>query len=133
MAAAMAAQIFKNVGLTAEVFSAGVSAWPNQPASRHAVSAMAEGGLCLLNHKSMTVSDAMLNEASLVLAMTRQHRATLLLDYPSAAHKIFTIAGYIDSDMDISDPFGGSLEDYRTCAHQLKGLLVKVAKKLGNL
>ena len=130
MAAAMAAQIFSEAGLTAEVLSAGISAWPNQPASRHAISVMEEGGLCLLSHRAATTSDAILKEASLVLAMTGSHQAILLSDYPAAKEKIFTLAEYVGQCLDISDPFGGSLEDYRICAGQIKELLVLVVEKL---
>ena len=130
MAAAMAAQIFDEAGLLVTVMSAGVSAWPNQPASRHAIMVMEEDGLSLSAHKASITSDTILNEASLVLAMTESHQAILLSDYPSAKEKVFTLAGYVGDSIDISDPFGGSLEDYRACASQIKGLLVLAAQKL---
>jgi len=132
MAAAMAAQIFEEAGLAAVVLSAGVSAWPNQPASRHAIMVMEEGGLCLLAHKASIVSDNILDDASVVLAMTGSHQAILLSDYPMAKEKIFTLAGYVGESIDVSDPFGGSLEDYRACAAQIKGLLVLAVERLKN-
>ena len=131
MAATMATQIFADAGLTAEVLSAGVSAWPNQPASRHAISVMEEGGLCLVAHRATAVSESMLEDATLVLTMTSHHRAILLSDYPSANDKIFTLGEYVGSSEDIADPFGGNLEEYRACAAQIKELLLQVAKKLG--
>jgi len=130
MAAAMATQIFEKAGLQVTVLSAGVSAWPNQPASRHAIMVMEEGGLSLLAHKASIASEKIINEASLVLAMTDSHKAILLSDYPSAKEKVFTLAGYVAESLDISDPFGGSLEDYRACAVQIKGFLALVAEKL---
>jgi len=132
MAAAMATQIFTNAGLAAEVTSAGVSAFNNQPASHHAVKVMGDGGLCLLSHRAALVNAAMLETATLVLTMTGSHRAMLHSDYPATKEKIFTLAGYVGDDMNISDPFGGSEDEYRACATQMRDLLELVAKKLCN-
>jgi len=63
--------------------------------------------------------------------MTGHHRAVLLSHYPSAKDKIFTLGEYAGEDIDISDPFGGSLEEYRDCASQIKNMLVCIAEKLG--
>jgi len=130
MAAVMARQIFAKAGLATEVISAGVSAMNGQPASRHAVKVMEEGGLCLLSHKAAIVSGDMLDTAGLVLTMTGSHRAVLLSDYPAVGGKVFTLAGYVGDDMNVADPFGGSEEVYRACATQIRGLLELVAEKL---
>ena len=130
MAAAMAAKIFAEAGLITEILSAGVSAWPGQPASRHAVTAMEECGLDLLAHKSAIVSDKLIGDAALVLTMTKTHRAMLHSDYPAAKEKIFTLGEYAGENIDISDPYGGSLADYRQCAAQIKSMLEIVAAKL---
>jgi len=130
MAAAMAAQIFTEAGLAAEVSSAGVSAWGGQPASRHAVAVMEECGLGLHKHNSTLVTTALLNSATVVLTMTRSHRAMLLSDYPAAKDKIYTLAEYAGDSVDIADPFGGDQEEYRICATQLRKLLRIVADKL---
>jgi len=131
MAAVMAAQIFAEAGLVAEIISAGVSAMPGQPASRHAAQIMKEDGLCLSTHKSADVSGDMMDTAALVLTMTGSHREVLLSDYPAAHDKIFTLAGYVGNDMNISDPFGGSVDVYRDCATQIRALLMQAAERLG--
>ena len=130
MAAALAEQIFSQAGLVTKVASAGVSAWANQPASRHAISVMKDKGLCLIAHKAALVSKEILDGAALILTMTSSHGAVLISDYPEAKDKIFTLGEYVGKNTDISDPFGGSLEDYRTCAEQIKTLLLRAAKKL---
>jgi len=132
MAAAMASHIFANAGLAVEVFSAGVNAIEGQPASRHAVTVMKEGGLCLLSHKAAIVSADLLGDAALVLTMTDSHRTVLLSDYPAAHEKIFTLAGYVDDNINIADPFGGSKEEYSACAAQIRELLTLAAKKFGS-
>jgi len=126
MAAALAAQIFSK----AEIVSAGVNAWGNQPASRHAITVMEEDGLCLLKHRATLVSDEIIKSAKLVLTMTETHKMILLSDYPGEKTKIFNLGEYAGENVDISDPFGGSLEEYRACAAQIKALLVKAARRL---
>ena len=130
MAAAMAAQIFAESGLTAEISSAGVNAFQGRPASCHAITVMEEGGLCLQSHKASVVCGETLESASLVLTMTASHRAVLLSDYPAAEDKIFTLAEYVGDAQDVSDPFGGSVEEYRACAAQIRKLLEMAVKKL---
>ena len=130
MAAAMAAQIFAEAGLAAEIFSAGVNAMPNQPASRHAITVMEESGLCLLSHRATVVSDELLDSAELVLTMTDSHRAVLLSDYPKARDMVFTLSEYIGDEADVADPFGGDVEEYRACAAQIKDMLLRVVEKL---
>ena len=130
MAAAMAAPLFAEAGLTVEIFSAGVNAMPNQPASRHAITVMEEDGLCLLSHRAAIVSEDILDNAWLVLTMTDRHRAVLLSDYPKARDMVFTLSEYIGEAADIADPFGGDVEEYRTCAAQIKAMLLRVVEKI---
>jgi len=130
MAAAMAAQIFAEAGLKAEVLSAGTSAWANQPASRHAISVMEEGGLCLVAHRAAIASGEVLANATVVLTMTAGHKAILLSDYPEARAYIFTLGEYVGGAGDVADPFGGSIEEYRACAAQIRGMLQEVVKRL---
>jgi len=132
MAATMAIDIFAKAGLATEVTSAGVNAMQGQPASRHAITVMEEGGLCLLSHQATIVSGDMLENAALVLTMTGSHRAILLSDYPAARGKVFTLAEYVGDDINIADPFGGNVDVYRDCAAQMQALLLLVAKKIGN-
>jgi len=133
MAAVLATDIFAKAGLVAQVLSAGVSAWANQPASRHALSVMEEDGLSLTSHKACMVSDELVKNATVILSMTGTHRAILHSDYPKAKDKIFTLCEYAGHGKDISDPFGGSLEEYRACASEIKVLLQIVATKIAAL
>jgi len=130
MAEVMAARIFAEAGLVVEVSSAGVSAFSGQPASRHALRVMKDGGLCLLSHKAAAVSGGMMEAAALVLTMTRGHRAALLSGYPAAMGKVFTLAEYVGGEADVADPFGGNADEYRACAAQIRELLTLAAEKL---
>ena len=130
MAEVMASRIFAEAGLAVRVSSAGVSAYCGQPASRHAVSVMEDCGLCLLSHKAALVTKSMLAAAQFVLTMTGSHREVLVSGYPEAKGKVFTLAEYTGGNGNVADPYGGSVDDYRECAAQIRELLVIATAKL---
>jgi beta-galactosidase len=74
----------------------------------------------------------LIDEADLVLAMTRSHKAQLLAIKPDASHKIFTLAEYCaeDNGRDISDPFGGDLNTYKRCRDEIAENLKKLIDML---
>ena len=131
MAAAIAASIFKNEGLEISVLSAGVSAADGHPASENAALAMQEMGLELAAHKSQPALPEILEAAALVLTMTQGHLRYVKSAAPKA--NAFELGAYVGSPADVCDPFGGSLEVYRTCAAQIKELLHAGLEKFTHL
>ncbi|MCL1843225.1 MAG: low molecular weight protein arginine phosphatase [Defluviitaleaceae bacterium] len=131
MAAALASAIFQREGLTIQVSSAGVFATDGQPASKNAALAMENEKLDLSAHKSRKTLPEILEAATLVLAMTRGHLSHIKNLCPAA--NAFTLGEFAESLMEISDPFGGNLEEYLTCAAQIKKLLIVCTDKFKNL
>ena len=99
-----------------DVFSAGIAAEENEPASREAVQIMHECGLDLSQHLSQRVTDHMLVNSTLVLALTERHRRALCEARPDLADRIRLLGR---NGEDITDPIGGTLEDYRYCSSQI--------------
>jgi len=130
MAEAIARDFFAREGLSIQVLSAGVSAFNQQPASQHAITAMEADGLDLYAHQSQNVTSQMLHDASLVLALTRGHKQMLLSIVPSAKKKIYTLGEYAGTRQDVDDPFGQDLITYLACAAQIRGLLEKCLTKI---
>jgi len=122
MAQVMAAQIF---GESCEVASAGIMAMPNLEASRHAVEAMKQRKIDLTKHKSQMLTEDLLNWADLVLTMTESHKAAI----PDNQNKVYTLGEYASTKVSISDPFGGDLDIYLSCAKEIYGLLEKIKNK----
>ncbi|HLO03902.1 MAG TPA: low molecular weight protein arginine phosphatase [Symbiobacteriaceae bacterium] len=106
-----------------EVLTAGTSTVHGLPATTHAVTAMQERGLDLGAHRSQPVTPALLKSVDLVLTMTVSHREALRAQFPAMANKIHTLAEYAGSARDVSDPFGGPLDEYRRTAQSLAELL----------
>ena len=110
-----------------EVGSAGVGAFSGQPASRHSQELARERGLDLSGHRSRAVTVDLVDDATHIFAMSRGHLADLLDDYPEAEDKIFLVSEFAAEDelrgRDLTDPFGGGLEDYRETLARLERLL----------
>lgn len=99
-----------------DVFSAGIAAGESDPATREAVQIMLESNLDLSQHLSQQVTAPMLEESTLVLTMTDRHRRALEDSRPDLADRLHLLDR---NGEDISDPIGGTLEDYRLCAQQI--------------
>ena len=98
------------------VGSAGVAAWPGDPATPAAVLVASEHGADLLGHRSRAVSPELLAAATEVIAMTRGHAATVAARFPGVGPTPTLIGG---PDDDLPDPIGGDLQVYRACADTL--------------
>jgi len=122
MAQVMAAQLF---GESYKVASAGIMAMPKQAASPHAVEAMKQRKIDLTRHKSQILSEDLLNWADLVLTMTESHKSAIT----NSKNKIHTLGEYASIKKSISDPFGGDLDTYLSCAKEIYELLEKIKNK----
>lgn len=134
------------------VSSAGTGALPGDPASENAIRAMQAEGIDLTGHRATRLDRQMVLESDLVLTMTSRHKEAVLGIVPEAGGRVFTLKEFIggvtnpgseanpgrgsppgkgqDGDLpgenlDIADPFGGSLEIYLRVAGELKALLQK--------
>ena len=124
MAQVMAAQLF---GESLQVTSAGLMAAPNSAASAHAITAMSERQLDLTGHSSQMVTEVLLKSADLILTMTESHKSALIQTAPD---KVYTLGEYAGYNISVGDPFGGSLDVYRTCAEEIYRLLLKIHDKV---
>jgi len=99
------------------VESAGTSAAPGMPASAGAIEVMAEMEIDIRAHRSRPLTEALVREAEVIVAMTRDHRDTILDHFPIAARRIFLLGSFapVSGEREISDPFGGSVQIYRLC------------------
>lgn len=96
------------------VQSAGVAAWPGQPAAAGAVEAMKEIGCDITGHRTRAVEPQMVADARYILAMTAGHHRDIVARFPLAENKVFLVHGFGAREAcDVSDPVGMPLETYR--------------------
>ena len=87
-------------GVLAGVSSAGLLP-PGSPATREAVATMAARGLDLDAHRSRRIDPRLLQEADLILGMTREHvREVAVLD-PAALARTFTLKELVRAGYDV--------------------------------
>jgi protein-tyrosine-phosphatase len=106
--------------LDLDVFSAGVAAADNMPASPEAISILHETGIDLSAHLSQQVTVPMLEQSDLILAMTPGHLAALKGARPDLASRMRTLR---TDGQGISDPIGCGMTEYRRCAEEITGCL----------
>lgn len=118
------------------VISAGVAAINGDKASPNAIKAMQELGIDLTCHSATQLTEELIKKADLILTMTQRHRDMVLIMDPGARGKVYTLIEYISEgqeeqiNLDIQDPFGGSIEVYRQSAVQIKKALEILVEKL---
>ena len=103
--------------------SAGTWALENQPASGHAITAMAERGIDLTAHRGQTITRELIEQAAVVIVMTGSHRDALTSEFPAARGKLHLMSELIDRTFDIADPYGNTLAEYQDCAASLAKLI----------
>lgn len=117
----MAEGIFKDIaakrGVNAEIASAGVAAFNGDNAAQNAIEALKEIGIDISSHRSSCISTLQITNADKIYVMTEQHRKILENALPQSELPIVV--------MNVSDPYGGDLEEYRKCRDQIKAFLEK--------
>jgi len=99
------------------VQSAGVAAFPGDPATELAIEVAAEYGANLTDHRSRPVNSELLEQATDVITMTHAHAAVLKYRYPGIGPVPVPLCG---DDEDLLDPIGGDLAVYRACAETIR-------------
>ena len=103
--------------------SAGTWALEDQPATDHAIAAMARRGIDLTPHRGQLVTAAIMAQASVVIVMTRNHFDALAAEFPSYRHKLHLMSELKGRGFDVSDPYGGAPDDYESTARLLEDLI----------
>jgi protein-tyrosine phosphatase len=104
-----------------EAESAGTSADGGQPPSANAIEVMKRAGIDISGHRSRRLTAEMLQDAGVVVAMTRAHRFHIGKLLPAALKKTRLLMEFADRpDSDVADPFGGSPDVYGTCFEEIK-------------
>ena len=113
------------------VGSAGISAFDGQPASRHSVDVMTQEDIDISHHTSRMLTPEIVDSASHIFGMTCAHRDAVQMMFPASREKVFVLREFLvgpdaDFDLDVSDPIGGSLEEYVRTRNLIKEALTSV-------
>ena len=110
------------------IMSAGIAAAPGSRPSPQAVEVMAQSDISLDGHVAQPLSERLAKHADVIWTMTNGHRHAIVAQWPDAARRVDVLR---TDQLDISDPIGGSLEVYRSCANQIAEHLSARIDQLG--
>lgn len=145
MAANLMQSFIQKRQLDWSVSSAGLFVEPGAPMASQAQAALAELGLEVGPHQAQPVTQALMDEADVVLTMTGSHAEQLRRQFPHATGKIYPFAHFavgtcgdkpdlqddaLTVGYDIPDPFGGPKDTYDRCAKHLQGLTERAVERL---
>lgn len=99
------------------VLSCGLSAMAGMPASDYAKEAMRQKGLDMSGHVAQNVSETLIRYADYIYVLCESHRSALVAAFPKAESRIRLLH---PENIDILDPYGGTMESYQTCARQIE-------------
>ncbi|MFI5355844.1 MAG: low molecular weight protein arginine phosphatase [Opitutales bacterium] len=116
------------------VVSAGIYARDGEPVSENSVVALRKVGIDIAGQVSQPVTQALLDDALMVLVMTESHRALLLVQAePPPAH-LYLFREFLPlEDKEISDPYGGPLKVYERCRDELVEAIPSLVAQLKTL
>jgi protein-tyrosine-phosphatase len=98
------------------VISAGIAAAPGCPPTSEAVQVMREHGLDLSRHEAQPLTEKLVRDADVILAMTHSHMQSIVERWPSAAERTHLL---LPERGDLADPIGQPVGAYRQCAAQI--------------
>ncbi len=112
-----------------QIGSAGTSAWEGQPASEGSVRVAEADGIDLASHRSKRVSVTEIRAADWVFVMEPMHRIALeAVGGPrDRVHVISEWPAGGEPDLEVSDPFGGSIEAYEECWRRIRRHVQRIA------
>lgn len=109
------------------VVSAGLAAAIGASASPEAVEVLSPMGLDLRTHESQPLTNRLLDQADYVYTMTHRHRDAILIDRPDLADRVRLLS---PQGEDISDPIGGTRDDYKRCQQQIERALQAILEHI---
>lgn len=115
------------------VGSAGTGALEGAPASEGAYLVTLEAGLDLSHHRARQLTPRLVEDADLVLTMSRSHLSRVEgMGGEGKSWLLTEYGGQVDGPADVHDPFGADVEVYRHTFEQLRSLVETVARRLGD-
>ncbi len=113
------------------VESAGTGAWEGVAASEGAYLVALEHGLDLSAHRSRLLTRELVEAADLILTMGRSHVARAeMLGGAGRAFLLGEFAGREGPAVEVRDPFGGELTQYREAFREIAALIEAAAERL---
>lgn len=130
LAEAMAYRYFQDENISVEVLSRGISVMSPSPANGHTRDIVKQDYPAIANHVATAFCEHEVEEETMVLTMTDNHKQYLHRLYPHLVSQIKTYREYLGEAGDIHDPYGGSKAIYDRCAKEIRDLTLLLVEKI---
>ncbi|MEA3346989.1 MAG: hypothetical protein U9Q21_02740, partial [Candidatus Auribacterota bacterium] len=112
----------KNLNAVAK--SAGISTFGWFSAAPEAIQVMRENGIDVSSHKARKLAQEMIDRSDIVAVMTSNHKKQINSKFKISPGKLKLLKEYSShsdlKDMEISDPIGKPLKEYKKCFENMK-------------
>ncbi|WP_341443226.1 phosphotyrosine protein phosphatase [Eubacterium oxidoreducens] len=131
--APMAMAIFSKMKLAVpvEIMARGLVVLFPEPLNQKAEAVMISNDLQLEDYQSRQLTKEDLTEDTLVFTMQAEDKQQIIDNYDFQFVHVLT--EYVGDELEIMDPYGGSLQSYGLCFETLTKSLQKLADKLNDL
>ena len=127
----MAAALFARALPDFEVTSMGTHALVGAPVDDRAQRVLQERGIEFGSHRARQLTGPACHAADLILVMEGMHQWWIERVWPYARGRVFQLLGR--DGVDVIDPFGGSVEDFRLALSQIEEGLEYWTPRIGRL
>ncbi|WP_418771743.1 low molecular weight protein arginine phosphatase, partial [Monoglobus pectinilyticus] len=104
--------------------------FPGSKVSKNSVDALSVENIDISKHQPKQLDFQLISDADLVLTMSSSHKSAIINEFPDLKDKVYTIAEFVGEKSDVSDPFGGDLNLYKSCMIDIKSLIEKLILRI---
>lgn len=130
---AMAAEIMREFipEKPVEVFARGLVVLFPEPMNRKAEAVLVGNGISTEGFTAMQLQNEDIIPGTLLLVMESAQRARVLENYSNAKESdVWVLNEYVGDELEVIDPYGGTLTAYGLCYETLRAIVRKIIKKL---
>ncbi len=114
-----------------EVLAKGLVVSFPEPMNGKAEAVLISNGITLENFTSSQLSEEDITENTLILTMERKHREKVLANFENAhVENVYVLTDFVGDELEILDPYGGTLQSYGLCYETLRKSIKKLVKIL---
>jgi len=129
----MAMGILNDISLKedVEVLARGLVVSFPEPMNGKAEAVLISNGINLKDFTSQKLMSEDITERTLVLTMERKQREKVLANFENThIENVYVLTDFVGDELEIIDPYGGSLQSYGLCYESLRKSIKKLVKIL---
>ena len=130
---AMAAALFERLyeGSDMEAVSRGIVVQFPEPLNQKTEAVMVSNGITLEGFVSEQLLDEEIDQDTMLFVMEERQRQQVISKFPSATEdNTFLLSEYVGDELEIMDPYGGTLQTYGICFEVLRTSIQKLSDRI---